>query len=102
MEAEVVFVECRCPREIALDRLTRRWHARLEASQEHQIQYLSASDGRPELYQAQADAWEAPLLKKEIAHHVVIETTQPVNVSVEQILALLHIPRLACRLMAPM
>ena len=92
--AAVVFVECRCPHEIALERLARRWQAHIEGNQD---QPSVASDGRPELYQAQVDTWEAYLPELEHAtQHVTVVTTHPISVSVEHVLALLAIPRLAC------
>jgi hypothetical protein len=95
--ASVVCVECSCPREIALERLGRRWQARVEGDRSL-VQPSAASDGRPELYKAQVGAWQAFTPEVEhIAQHMTIVTTQPISVTVESVLALLHIPRLACR-----
>lgn len=53
--ANLVFIECQCPREIALQRLARRWQARLD----QQPGLASAeSDARPDLYDAQAESWQ--------------------------------------------
>ncbi len=83
-----VFVECVCPREVALERLARRWKARVEGKQEA-ASY--ASDARPDLYDAQSSAWEdfAPGEEPD-SGHVVITTTQPSAVCVEQVLDALH------------
>ena len=83
-----VFVECVCPREVALERLARRWKARVEGKQEA-ASY--ASDARPDLYDAQSSAWEdfAPGEEPD-SEHVVITTTQPSAVCVEQVLDALH------------
>ncbi|MGH2509018.1 MAG: AAA family ATPase, partial [Ktedonobacteraceae bacterium] len=45
--ANLVFIECQCPRELALQRLTRRWQARLMLQPEL---VSAASDARPDLY----------------------------------------------------
>ncbi len=59
--ANVLFVECVCPPEIALQRLTQRWQVRMEREQAiftEEEAYL-ASDGRPDLYESQHAAWQA-------------------------------------------
>ncbi len=97
--AVVVFVECSCPREIALVRLARRWQAHIEEGDRNQSLPSAASDGRPELYQAQAGTWEAYIPEVDHAtQHMMIVTTQSISASVEHILALLDIPRLICYL----
>lgn len=53
--ANLVFLECHAPREVTLQRLAARWQARLD----QQPGISSAdSDARPELYDAQAEAWQ--------------------------------------------
>jgi aminoglycoside phosphotransferase family enzyme/predicted kinase len=91
--ANVIFIECVCPREVALDRLARRWQARLEGSRETTEEASRASDGRPDLYDAQCALWEDFDPQAE-AHtqHAVITTTQPITVCVEQVLDVLHMP----------
>ncbi len=83
-----VFVECVCPREVALERLAQRWKARVKGKQEA-ASY--ASDARTDLYGAQSSAWEdfAPGEEPD-SGHVVITTTQPSVVCVEQVLDALH------------
>jgi uncharacterized protein len=83
-----VFVECVCPREMALERLARRWKARVEGNQ---VAASYASDARPDLYDAQSSAWEdfAPGEEAD-SEHVVITTTQPSAFCVEQVLDALH------------
>jgi uncharacterized protein len=56
--ATIVFVECVCPREIVLKRLAHRWKARLEGSHPITEEASCASDGRPDLYDAQSAVWE--------------------------------------------
>lgn len=53
--ANPVFLECQCPRELALQRLERRWQARLS---QQASGASAASDARPDLYDAQAEAWQ--------------------------------------------
>lgn len=53
--ANLIFVECQCPRELALQRLTNREQARLV---QQPGLASAASDARPDLYDAQADAWQ--------------------------------------------
>jgi uncharacterized protein len=79
-----IFVECLCPREVALERLARRWKSRIEGTQEAASR---ASDARPDLYDAQAAAWEDFVPGEEQdSEHVVIITTQPLAVSIGQLL----------------
>src|SRR5207244_13426690 len=53
-----LFVECTCPREVALQRLGQRWKARVEGSLDTAEIASGASDARPDLYDAQASMWE--------------------------------------------
>jgi len=79
-----IFVECVCPREVAVERLAQRWKSRIEGTQEAASR---ASDARPELYDAQAAAWEDFVPGEEQdSEHVVIITTQPLAVSIGQLL----------------
>ncbi len=74
-----IFVECVCPRAIALERLAQRWQSRLAKAQEGASR---ASDARPDLYDAQAAAWEDFVPGEEQdGEHVVITTTQPLAAS---------------------
>jgi aminoglycoside phosphotransferase family enzyme/predicted kinase len=95
--ATILFIECVCPREIALERLTRRWKARLAGSQAATEEASHASDGRPELYDAQCARWEA-FLPSEEPHlqHLVVTTTRSLAESCEQVLDVLQMPRFAC------
>jgi aminoglycoside phosphotransferase family enzyme/predicted kinase len=90
--ARPVFVECRCSREVALQRLARRWKARTEAERSRQSTSLpaQASDGRPELYDAQRATWQ-PVTTKEgqALEHRVISTGGAPGVAVGQLLAVL-------------
>ncbi len=55
--ANVLFVECICPREVALQRLALRWRARTKHQESISLSPAQhsafASDGRPDLYDAQ-------------------------------------------------
>ncbi len=97
LNADAVFVECVCPHEVVLQRLAQRWQRRVESSQ-HSSEH-TASDGRPDLYEQQRQAWEAfhPDEARSI-QHIVITTTMPPVVNIEQIRAGLHIPCLLCSL----
>lgn len=85
--ATVVFVECVCPPATALERLAQRWNVRSSDSQHLSSNMASlASDGRPELYNAQHALWEPFVSSEETdVQHVVITTTQPVSQSCEQV-----------------
>jgi predicted kinase len=97
--ASVLFVECTCPREVVLSRLAQRWRRRVEARPTEEASV--ASDGRPDLYDAQCAGWEAFVSDEEPqVGHTVVTTTLPLPVGVEQVLDVLHIPRLACWLSA--
>ena len=84
-----IFVECVCPQEVALERLAQRWQAHLAGTQEV---VSRASDARPELYAAQAAAWESVVPGEERdSEHVVIPTTQLPAASMKRILEALYI-----------
>jgi hypothetical protein len=84
---------------LALARLSARWQARVEGNKQEIKVASHASDGRPNLYDAQCVAWETFDAEEErhIAHLVVM-TIHPLSVTVEQVLAALHIPHSACQL----
>jgi aminoglycoside phosphotransferase family enzyme/predicted kinase len=95
--ATVVFVECVCPREVALERLARRWQVRLEGDQTMNEEASRASDGRPALYEAQCAAWENfDYDEARQMQHIVVSTAPALAESCEQVLDALHIPRFAC------
>jgi len=93
--ARTLFIECTCPRELALKRLGQRWTARIKGDEENPEAVSRASDARPALYDEQAARWEAfePGAESE-SEHVVITTAQPLVTSMEQVLDVL---RLSCR-----
>ena len=97
--ASCLFVECVCPRDVALARLVDRWQDRVDGNKQ-QIKVASrASDGRPNLYDAQFAAWETVGIEEERQiPHLVVLTTHPLSVTVEQVLTELHIPHMAYRL----
>jgi aminoglycoside phosphotransferase family enzyme/predicted kinase len=96
--ARVVFMECMCPREVALERLARRWRtktSRLQAAQTPS----AASDGRPDLYDAQAACWQPFDDKVEsFLTYQALDTTPPVTVSAAGALNALEVPQVMCRL----
>ncbi len=97
--AAVVFVECVCSREAALMRLGQRWRTRTEASAASSKEASLASDGRPDLYDAQHNIWEAFVAdEKPHVRHLVVTTTQPLAHYRERVLDVLGLPRLCCKL----
>ena len=95
--ADVTFVECLCPGEVVLQRLAQCWQRRVEGEQP--VAGSTASDGRPDLYEQQRQTWEAFHPHEEQAiQHMVVTTTAPLVVNLEQICTALHIPRLLCSL----
>jgi aminoglycoside phosphotransferase family enzyme/predicted kinase len=94
--ARAVFVECVCADSVARARLAKRWGARVER------RYAdggasAASDGRPELYEAQRAAWEPFDASAEAALvHVAVATDRPLTQSQATLLDALAIPYLAC------
>jgi uncharacterized protein len=95
--AQVIFVECTCPREVVLQRLARRWEQRMQGKRAPFTGSAQASDGRPELYDKQRAAWEdLDASEKAVMQHYVLATTRPLAVNIEQVLDCLQMPRLAC------
>ena len=90
--AKTVFIECTCPRELALERLERHWTARLQGDRGNSDAASHASDARPALYDEQAACWEPSEPDKEPeSEHIVITTAQPLAASVEQVCDVLHL-----------
>ena len=95
--ASLYFVECVCPPGVALKRLAQRWKQRTEGSKQLSEEALRASDGRPELYDAQSAVWEAWDSGAEPhTQHLEMTTTLSLAVNVEQVLDALQMPRFAC------
>jgi aminoglycoside phosphotransferase family enzyme/predicted kinase len=95
--ANAMFVECVCPREVSLERLARRWKLHTEGNQGLDEESLRASDGRPDLYDAQCAVYEPFVSAEEPGTgYLAISTTLPLVVNVEQVLDALHTPRFAC------
>jgi predicted kinase len=94
--ASVIFLECLCPREVALERLARRWQAKRRGALAPDAP-SAASDGRPGLYDAQATSWQPydPAAEPSM-RYVVLDATQPVAALVERALEALEAPRQAC------
>jgi uncharacterized protein len=99
LEVNVVFIECTCPRALAVQRLVHRWHQRQADPRLPGTVLSLASDGRPDLYDTQQAVQEAFVEQEEpeMLHRVVL-TTQPVSCCVEQIVDVLALPRLICTL----
>lgn len=95
--ADIRFIEAICPEEIALERLTHRWSQRIAAGASPRPSVGQASDGRPELYAAQAAAWEPyDPTREAAATHVRLDTTATPHILRERLLESLAIPRSVC------
>ncbi|MDQ2885634.1 MAG: AAA family ATPase [Chloroflexota bacterium] len=95
--AQVIFVECTCPREVVLQRLARRWEQRVQGKRTSCAGSAQASDGRPELYDKQRANWEElDASEKAVMQQYVLATTRPLAVNIEQVLDCLQMPRLTC------
>ena len=95
--AAAYFVECLCPREQTLGRLAERWHRRAQTDQALSHEAVRASDGRPDLYDAQGRIWEAFVSEEEPGvKHICVGTDQPLACSREHVLGALGIPRRVC------
>lgn len=89
--ASMMFVECICPRAIALQRLEQRWKERIEGSREGLPAASPASDARPDLYDAQAACWEAVEPDEEAeSMHLVVATAQSLPATLEPVYTALH------------
>ncbi len=94
--ARAIFIECACPDSVALERLRARWAARV-ALRQRPTSASQASDGRPELYEAQRATWQPfdPTAEPDLTH-VRIATDRTLAAGVASTLDALQIPRLAC------
>ncbi len=96
-DANVLFVECTCPKEVALKRLAQRWKVRIGECKGAVEEASRASDARPDLYEAQSAVWEAYIPDEEPGMKwIVVTTALPLAVSCEQVYDVLHMPRFAC------
>jgi aminoglycoside phosphotransferase family enzyme/predicted kinase len=90
--ARPILVECRCPRAIALHRLALRWQARTQAQEPAEPTApaslsVGASDGRPELYDAQAATWQPVLTGREVPlQHLEITTSGSPQEALQELL----------------
>lgn len=96
--ARAIFLECVCPRDVAMSRLEARWRAktlRQETSDERDA--IFASDGRPEIYDRQSLRWEPydGNIEPDM-NYACIDTTSPLPKQIEHALTALKIPRFAC------
>lgn len=95
--ARVIFLECRCPPEVALRRLDRRWQQRAREDSGSAANHVEASDGRPAIYAAQATAWQAFDDAAEVElRHAALATDAPLAETVEHALDALGAVRFAC------
>jgi predicted kinase len=91
--ATVRFVEAVCPEEVVMARLARRWRQRVAAAGAP----AQASDGRPELYAAQAATWEPFDAARETGvAHLWLDTAAPPHILRERLLAEIGVVRSAC------
>jgi aminoglycoside phosphotransferase family enzyme/predicted kinase len=94
--AQPLFLECDCAREVALERLARRWQARMSGVFDSDAP-SAASDGRPDLYDAQAAAWQPYNREAEPSlGYTLLDATRPIAVVAECALNKLEIPRHVC------
>ncbi len=96
--ARAVFLECVCPRDVAMTRLDTRWRAKTQSrGTSDKFNAILASDGRPEIYDRQALRWEPYDANREPdMDYASIDTTIAPSKQIERALAILNIPRLAC------
>jgi aminoglycoside phosphotransferase family enzyme/predicted kinase len=96
-DANLLFVECTCPIELALKRLAQRWKVRIGACKGAIEEVSRASDARPDLYEAQSAAWEAYIPDEEPGMRwIAVTTALPLAISCEQVYEVLHMPRFTC------
>ena len=76
LDVPVTFVECRCPREVAMERLQARARG------------PSISDGRAEIYDDFMARFE-PLTELATHEHLLLDTTAPHPVTIDKALAVL-------------
>ncbi|MGO8946113.1 MAG: AAA family ATPase [Ktedonobacterales bacterium] len=98
-----IFAECRCPRDVARERLAGRWQARNQPDRpleregpEREEPALivrsgsretMASDGRPDLYDAQLATWQrVTRAEAKVMQHVVILTSGEPESAVEKLI----------------
>jgi len=73
------------------------WKLHTEGNQGLDEESLRASDGRPDLYDAQCAVYEPFVSDEEPGTgYLAISTTLPLVANVEQVLDALHTPRFAC------
>jgi uncharacterized protein len=90
--ARAIFVECCCPRAVALQRLEQRWKARLEGNPQGLPISSTASDARPTLYDEQTACWEPVEPDEEQEYeHIVVATAQSFSFTLEQVRTALHL-----------
>lgn len=89
--ADPIFIECQCPREIALQRLARRWQDRLV---QRPALTSAASDARPDLYDAQVESWQRFYPDEEPSlEYLAISTAATTPLDLTGILDALSIPQ---------
>lgn len=103
----VWFVECVAPREVALARLAKRWRGKQPASAgvppdvtraaDTSAFVPSPSDGRPDLYAAQAAAWQPFDADRDAGiTHLLVDTRANSSAAVAQVMDALQIERFVC------
>ncbi|HEY1391058.1 MAG TPA: AAA family ATPase [Ktedonobacterales bacterium] len=96
--ARPIFMECVCPRDVALERLARRWQAKTSGLLAADAP-SAASDGRPDLYDAQAIRWQPydREVESPLAYHA-LGTMPAVTVTAEEALNALEVAHRMCSL----
>lgn len=92
------FIECVCPRDVTVARLLARWRRKQEASATPSGAFpAELSDGRPEIYDAQAAAWQPfdPVAEPALTH-LRVDTDASVAASVAQTIDTLGVASVAC------
>ncbi len=95
--ATVRFIEAVCPVDVVMARLARRWRQRVAARSADASTAPQASDGRPELYAAQAAAWEPYDAAREAeASYLRLDTAEPPAILRERLRAEIGLARSVC------
>ncbi len=93
-DATMFFVECRCPRERALERLAQRQRWQTVPPYATREQASRASDARPDLFDDQRNRWEPFMPDEERdSQHIIVDTTSDLTDCIAVVLDALDIPR---------
>ena len=96
------FIEAVCPQDVVMARLARRWRQRVAARGADTSTPTQASDGRPELFAAQAATWEPYNAEREaVASYLRLDTADHPAILRERLLAEVGLARTVCWLESP-